>query len=377
MVVRVNEKNPRPPFRERRWGTRLSVEAAVEDGGDLTDFGEEFGEFAGKDGLDAVREGFVGFVVDFDEQAIGADSDSSAGKRQNFVALAGAVRGIDEDGQVAALFDGGNDGEIERVTGEVGEGADAAFAEHHVVVALGEDVFSGHEKFVERGGHAALEKDGKLGAAGAFEEREILHVARADLDDVGVLLDEVEGFVVNGFGDDSEAELLADVREDFQAGEAESLERVRRSARLVGAAAEKADAGGLELPGDGEALLFGFDGAGSGDHGDVRAADEDITGRRGDFDDGVFFLHVAGDEFVGLGDRDALDDAGHGFKCAEVDGAGIAGDADGGAARAGDRMGFQAKGFDAITNGADLLFGGVGLHDYEHGLRPRIVGTKK
>ena len=343
----------------------------------MADFGKEFGELVGEDGLDAVGEGFVGFVVDFDEEAIGADSDGGAGKGQNFVALAGAVRGIDEDGQVAALLDGGNDGKIEGVAGEVGEGAHAALAEHDVVVALGEDVFGGHEKFVERGGHAALEKDGKFGAAGALEEREILHVARADLDDVGVFLDEVQGFVVDGFGDDAEAELLADMREDFQAREAESLERVRRSTRLIGAAAEKADAGGLELLGNGEALLFGFDGAWSGDHGDVRAADEDVAGRRGDFDDGVFFFHVAGDEFVGLGDRDALDDAGHGFECAEVDSARIAGDADGGAAGTGDRVGFQAEGFDAIANGSYLFFGGVGLHDYEHGWRPRIVGTNK
>ena len=43
-----------------------------------------------------------------------------------------------------------------RVAGKVGESADAAFAEHHVVVAFAEDVFGGHEKFVESGGHAAL-----------------------------------------------------------------------------------------------------------------------------------------------------------------------------------------------------------------------------
>ena len=278
---------------------------------------------------------------------------------------------------MTAFLDGRNDGEIKRVAGEIGEGAYAAFAEHHVVVALGEDVLGGHEKFVEGGGHAALQKYRKLGAAGTLEEREILHVARADLDDVGILFDEVEGFVVDSFGDDAEAELLADVRKNFQASKAEPLERVRRSARLVGAAAEKADAGSLELLGDGEALFFGFDGAGPSDHRDVRTADKDVARGRGDLDDGVFLLHVAGDQFVGLGNRDALDDAGHGFECAEVDGTGIAGDTNGRAAGAGDRVGFEAEGFDAIANGANLLFGGVGLHDYEHGWRPRIVGTKK
>ena len=53
------------------------------------------------------------------------------------------------------------------------------------------------------------------------------------------------------------------------------------------------DAGGFELLRDGEALLFGFHRAGTGDHGDVRAADEDVTGRSGNVEDGIFFFDVA------------------------------------------------------------------------------------
>jgi hypothetical protein len=30
-------------------------------------------------------------------------------------------------------------------------------------------------------------------------------------------------------------------------------------------------------------------------------------------------------------------------------------------------MSFKAKGFDAVADGADLLFSGVGLHDNQHG----------
>ena len=148
---------------------RALVDVAVEDGGDLADFGDEFGEFGGEDGLHAVGEGLVGGVVDFDEEAVGSYGGGGAGERQDFVALAGAVAGIDQDGQVAAFFYGGDDGEVEGVAGVVGESADAAFAEHDVVVAFAEDVFGGHEEFVESGGHAALEEDGFFGAAGAFE----------------------------------------------------------------------------------------------------------------------------------------------------------------------------------------------------------------
>lgn len=42
------------------------VDVAVEDLGDLLDFGLEFGEFGGEDGLHAVGEGFFRLVMDFD-----------------------------------------------------------------------------------------------------------------------------------------------------------------------------------------------------------------------------------------------------------------------------------------------------------------------
>ena len=111
------------------------------------------------------------------------------------------------------------------------------------------------------------------------------------------------------------------------------------------------------------ALGFCLDRAGAGDERDVRSADEDVAARRGNADDGVFGFGVAADELVGLGDGDALDDAGQGFEDAEVDCAVIAGDADGGAGGAGDGMGFEAEAFDALADGANLLLGGVGLHD--------------
>jgi len=342
----------------------------VKDGGDLADFGDEFGKFFGEDGLHAVGQSLFGLVVNFDEEAIGANRDRSARKRKNFVTLAGAVAGIDENREVAAFFDGRNDGEIERVAGEVGEGAHAAFAEHDVVVAFGEDVLGGHEEFVEGGGHATLEEHGPFGATGALEEREVLHIASADLDDVGVFLDEVERFVVDRFGDDAETKLLANLREDLEAGETESLEGVRRSARFVSAAAEETNARGLQALGDGQTLLFGFNGAGTGNQSDVGTANEDVARGSGNADDRIFFLDVAGNEFVGLGDGDAFDDAGHGLENAEVDGIVVAGDADGGASGARDGMSFEAEGFDAVADGADLFFGGVGLHDDKHRRNP-------
>jgi len=340
-----------------------SINGAVEDGGDLAHFAGEDGEFFGEDGLHAVGEGFLGFVMDFDEEAIGADGYGGARERENFVAFAGAVAGIDEDGEMTAFFDGGDDGEVESVARKIGERSNAAFAEHDVVVALGENVFGSHQKFVEGSGHAALEEHGFFGAASALEEGEILHVARTDLYDVGVFLDEIEGFVVNGFGDDAEAVRGADFRKNFQAVFAEALKAVRGRAGLVGPAAEEAHTGLLEAFGDSETLFLGFDGARTGHQCDVLAADDDVAGRRGDSEDSVFFLGVAADEFVWFADGDAFDDAGEGLEDAEVNGSFVAGDADGGTEGARHGVSFQTEAFDALANGADLLLGSVRLHD--------------
>jgi len=304
--------------------------------------------------------------MDFDEQAVGAYGYGGAGEGQNFVAFAGAVAGVYEDGQVAAFFYGGDDGQVERIAGVVSESAHASFAEHYVVVAFTEDIFGGHQEFVERRGHATLEENWFFSAAGALEQGEILHVARADLDYVGVFFDEVETFVVDGFGDDAEAVLLPHLRENFQAVFAKALKTVRGSTRLVGAAAEKFYARFLDAFSGGEALLFGFYRARAANQADVFAAEKHIAARCGNAQDGVFFFDIAADQFVGLADGNAFDHAGEGFEYAKIERAFVAGDADGGAEGAGDGMRFKAEALDAFANGANLRLGGVRLHYDEH-----------
>ena len=74
----IEKRNPRtPPLRSsgRQEGLchrEILVEVAVEEGGNGADFEEQFGEFGGDYGLDAVGKGFVGLVMDFDEEAVGA-----------------------------------------------------------------------------------------------------------------------------------------------------------------------------------------------------------------------------------------------------------------------------------------------------------------
>ncbi len=58
--------------------------------------------------------------------------------------------------------------------------------------------------------------------------------------------------------------------------------------------------------------------------------------------DRVFLLYIAADQLVGLGDPDHLGYAGELFEAALIDGALVAGDADGGALCPGHGMGAKA-----------------------------------
>jgi hypothetical protein len=124
-------------------------------------------------------------VVDLDEDAVGARGNRGAGHGQHAVALAGAVAGINQNRQVAHPLDGGNDAQVEGVAGVVGKGAHAALAEDHLVVALAHHVLGGHQKLIQSGREAALDHHRLAQLAGALEQREVLHVARADLHHVG------------------------------------------------------------------------------------------------------------------------------------------------------------------------------------------------
>jgi len=72
-------------------------------------------------------------------------------------------------GRWLRFFYRGNHGEVEGVARKIGERSNAALAQHDVVIALGEDVFGGHQELVEGGGHPALQENGLLCSAGAFE----------------------------------------------------------------------------------------------------------------------------------------------------------------------------------------------------------------
>src|ERR1700731_4233638 len=103
----------------------------------------------------------------------------------------------------------------------------------------------------------------------------------------------MQTLVVDGFGDDPEAEFLAHLRQNLQSRLTQTLKAVRGSPRLVRAAAKQTNSSLGEALGDGQRLLLALNGAGPRPERYFCAADNDIAGRRGNTQHTVFFFGVA------------------------------------------------------------------------------------
>ena len=211
-----------------------------------------------------------------------------------------------------------------------------------------------------------------MGASGALEQREILHVASPDLNHVGPLGDQVEGFVVQGFGYDAEAVAVADLSQDAESLDAQTLKCIRGGAGLECTATEELRTRRGHLFGNGEGLIPILNGAGACDDGKRAASDGGVSSCKAD--DGVFFFNVPAGQLVGLRDPDHFGNPGEGFQVAAVHFALIAGDANGGALGSGKRVGTETQLINMLADRLDLLRRGLRFHDNQHGqpLKPSV-----
>jgi len=231
-------------------------------------------EVARVERLRAVAERSVGVLVDLDDDAVRPDRGGRPGQRLDQAAVARRVAGVDDHRQVRVQLQPRDRREVEREARGRLERADAALAQHHLVVALLEHVVRGHQQLVERRGEPALEQHRLADLACRLEQRVVLHVAGADLHDVGVLGDRVGVVGVQELGDDRQAGLGPRLGEDLQRRNAQALERERRRARLERPAAEHARPGRRHRVGDRERLLARLDRARPGDQAErLLAAD--------------------------------------------------------------------------------------------------------
>ena len=143
-----------------------------------------------------------------------------------------------------------------------------------------------------------LSSTGLPDLADPLEQREVLHVAGADLQDVGVLGHQLDLVRLHDLGHDRQAGALARRPQQGEAVLLEPLEGVGRGARLEGAAAEHVRAGGLDALRHRGELGLRLDGARSGHHHDLGAAHRDPV----DLELGVVGVRLAARELEGLED---------------------------------------------------------------------------
>ncbi len=240
----------------------------------------------------------VGIAVHFDDEPVAPRGHGGARHRRHLVALPRPVARVNQDRQVAELLDDGDRRDVERVARVALERADAALAQHHVHVAARQDVFRRQQPLFDRRGNAALEHDGHRRMPQLAQQREVLHVARADLEDVGIALHQFELADVHDLGHELEVVAVRRGLEEPQPFLAEPLEAVRAAARLERAAAQDLRAGPLHRRRGGLDLLFALGRAGPGHHDDLVAADPNVADR----DHGVLGLERAARKLVRLGD---------------------------------------------------------------------------
>src|SRR6185312_10469995 len=180
------------------------------------------------------------------------------------------------NGKVRDVLDQRNGSRIEGVAQRCIEGANATFAEDDVGITVAERDLGGLEKIVDGGHHAALKQKRLAGSGRGFDEREVLHAARADLENVGVLGYEGDVFFAHHLGDDGEAGFGAGFGEEFEAGETETLKCIGRTAGFEGASAKNPGTLLANVMGDGKNLLLGLDRTWTGHGDEVAAADFEI-----------------------------------------------------------------------------------------------------
>ena len=139
-------------------------------------------------------------------------------------ALAGRVARVDDHRQVGQVVEERDGRQVERVAGVRLEGPDAALAQDHVRVAAADDVLGAHQPLLDRRAEAALEHHRPGDPADRGQERVVLHVPGADLEDVGVLGDDVDLVRLHDLGDHRQAGPLARLGQVAQPLDAEALE---------------------------------------------------------------------------------------------------------------------------------------------------------
>jgi hypothetical protein len=227
--------------------------------------------------LFAVGQGDFWVRMNFDVHSVGSDRKGSFGKWCQDVAAACGVGDINNHGQVRLEFGNGNSGNVERVAGPLLERANATFTQNQAFFTSREDVLGGEHPLLHRLRESTFEENWPSGSSNFLEQREILCISRANLQDIGVLGDQIDISGVHDFGHEQHLVLLSGSSTEFQALFAHALETVRAGSRLVRAATQDFDTFAGQERGGALELFPAFNAARSSDQGFAAVTEDDSS----------------------------------------------------------------------------------------------------
>ncbi len=148
------------------------------------------------------------------------------------------------------------------------------------------------------------------------QQIEILHIARAHLQNIHVGQHRLNLRDLHHFADHEQSEAVAGFAQQFQSVQPQSLERIGRAARLEGAAAQRAGASFGNLLSHREKLVARFHRARAGHHHHFRAADFHAVGK---LDHRALRTETSSSQLVRGTDAMNLFDARQHFEIADVE----------------------------------------------------------
>ena len=175
--------------------------------------------------------------MDSHQQPVGPGGHRRASHRQHLVAPSRAVRRIADHRQMRQPLHHRDRRNIHGVARVRLKRPYAALAQDDFVIPAAHDVFSREQQFLDRRRDAALQQHRLAQFAQLAQQIEILHIARAHLQDVGVRVEQRDLRVVHHLAHHQQAPPVRGRPHELKPGFAHALKTVRRRARLESSAA--------------------------------------------------------------------------------------------------------------------------------------------
>ena len=202
--------------------------------------------------------------MNLNDQSVRPSGNRSQGYWSNQIPLPCAVTGIAYNRKMAESFDHRNSSHVKCETGEGLKASDSTLTENHFLVPTSHHIFGCQQPLFVGRGQTALDHDGLTKLANLIKKVVVLHVPRANLQDICVLGHCVYIFHRHDLGNNRKTGFLLCSLEQLQAIFSHSSKAVRGGPRLKSSTPHHCGSRSFHSSGSGDHLLFIFNRARAG-----------------------------------------------------------------------------------------------------------------